>query len=80
MARPKQYETQAEKQAAYRERIQTNRLEVDRKAHERLIARLNALEQAVNDAATRGDAFAVEVRAASTDTLLDKLTNAFAKR
>ncbi len=41
------------------------------------MARLNALQEAVNEAATRGDALAVEVRAGSVDTLLDKLTDAF---
>ena len=77
MARPRQYQSAAAKQAAYRLRQRANTVTVDRAALDRLHQRLDILQSAVAEAARHGDPLARRCRAASIDTLLDKLTAAF---
>jgi hypothetical protein len=74
MGRPRKYLSDAERQAAKRARDKVEWVEVPRVAHAAHSARLEALQQAVSDAAKQGDAAAVACRAASVDTMLDKLT------
>jgi hypothetical protein len=77
MGRPKQYASAAEKQAAYRARLDATTLLVERAALERLHQRLDALQQAIRAAAAQGDAFARQCTAVSTETMLEKLIVAF---
>lgn len=77
MARPQQYQSAAAKQAAYRLRQTATTVAVDRAALDRLHQRLDALQRAVAEAARRGDPLARRCRAASIDTVLDKLIAAF---
>ena len=80
MARPRQYGSDAEKQAAYRERRESATTTVDKEALGRLHARLATLQTVVSRAADKGDTLAVFCRAASTDTMLDKLIALFQER
>ena len=77
MARPQQYQSAAAKQAAYRLRQTASTVVVDRAALDRLHKRLDTLQSALAEAARRGDPLARRCRAASIDTMLDKLTAAF---
>jgi hypothetical protein len=77
MARPKQYQSVSAKQAAYRLRQRATTVAVDRAAWDRLHQRLEALQSAVAEAARRGDPLARRCRAASIDTMLDKLISTF---
>lgn len=77
MARPKQYQSVAAKQAAYRSRQVATTVAVDRDALDRLHQRLDSLQSALVEAAQRGDPLAHRCRAASIDTMLDKLISAF---
>ena len=77
MARPKVYASAAEKQAAYRARVDTTTALVDRRALDRLHQRLNQLQAAIDSAARAGDPFARRCRAISVETTLDKLVTAF---
>jgi hypothetical protein len=80
MGRPRKHATDAERQAAHRERSKAEWVEVPRVAHEAHSARLEALQRAVSDAAKQGDAAAMACRAGSVDTMLDKLTAWFEAR
>lgn len=77
MARPKQYSSSPARQAAYRKRLKQSTVVVDRGALERLEAKLETLQQAVQDAAAEGDTLASACAASSADTTLDKLIVAF---
>lgn len=77
MARPKQYQSVAAKQAAYRTRQAATTVVVDRTALKRLHERLETLQSAMAEAARRGDPLASQCRAASIDTMLDNLIVAF---
>ena len=77
MARPQHYQSAAAKQAAYRLRQAATTVAVDRAALARLHERLDILQTALADAAGRGDPLARRCRAASIDTMLDKLIAAF---
>ena len=80
MARPRQYANAAAKQSAYRQRLAATTAVVDRAALEQLHLRLNTLQDALWEAARRGDALASQCMAASVETMLDKLTAAFQSR
>lgn len=80
MGRPRKYATNAERQAAHKERVKAEWVEVPRVAHEAHSTRLEALQRAVSDAAKQGDAAAMACRAGSVDTMLDKLTLWFEAR
>jgi hypothetical protein len=77
MARPQQYQSAAAKQAAYRARQTATTVLVDRDAFDRLHQRLESLQSEMAEAARRGDPLAGRCRAASIDTMLDKLIAAF---
>jgi len=77
MARPQQYQSAAAKQAAYRLRRAATTVAVDRGALDRLHKRLDTLQTALAEAARHGDPLACRCRAASIDTMLDKLIAAF---
>ncbi len=77
MARPPQYQSAAAKQAAYRARQAATTVLVDRDALDRLHQRLETLQSEMAEAARRGDPLACQCRAASVDTMLDKLIAAF---
>ena len=77
MARSKVYASAAEKQAAYRARLDATTALVDRAALDRLHQRLEQLQAAIGSAARSGDPFARRCRAISIDTMLDKLVAAF---
>ena len=80
MGRRKYYATAAERQAAYRRRLQEETLVVDRHSLERLDQRLARLHDAITTAMVQGDALARRVRCASVDSTLDKLTELFLER
>jgi hypothetical protein len=65
MPRTRQYQTQAEKQAAYRQR--------ESKKDDALYARLYALERAVWEASERGEPVALACRATTLTAMLDRL-------
>lgn len=77
MARPKQYASSADKQAAYRSRVDATRVVVDRVALDNLHERLERLQGAIGCAARNGVPFATRCYAASIETMLDKLVVAF---
>lgn len=77
MPRPQQYQSAAAKQAAYRLRQRATTVAVDRAALDRLHQRLDTLQSVLAEAARRGDPLARRCRAASIDTMLDKLIVAF---
>ena len=77
MARPRQYASAAQKQAAYRARLEASTALVDRRALEHLHERLERLQTAIGSAARAGDPLARRCRAASIETMLDKLAAAF---
>lgn len=77
MGRPRQYATPAERQAAYRHRLQDTTVLVDRQTLEQLDTRLALLQEAVAPLARRGDPLAQRVSRTSLVTLLDILTEWF---
>ena len=80
MARPRQYGSAAAKQAAYRQRLAATTAVVDRNALEQLHMRLETLQDVIWVAAQHGDSFARQCKAASVETMLDKLIVAFQQR
>lgn len=80
MGRPRKHATDAERQAAHRERAKSEWVEVPRAAHDAHNARLEGLQRAVSDAAQQGDAAAQACRAGSVDTVIEKLTAWFEAR
>jgi len=77
MARPRKYASTAQKQAAYRARLDASTTVVDRAALDCLHRRLDQLQSAVSAAARSGDPFARRCCASSVDTMLEKLVTAF---
>lgn len=69
MPRPRQYATEAARQAAHRTRTQANA--------DQLHCCLYQLEEAMWDAGDRGDPLALACRASSLETMLARLTDAF---
>lgn len=80
MGRPKQYTTAADRQAAYRRRLQDTTAVVDRQALEHLHQRLEQLQHALVAARAHGDPLAQAACSASIETMLDKLTALFHTR
>jgi hypothetical protein len=80
MGRPRQYESDAERQAAHRARDKAQWVEVPRDAHKAHSDRLDALQQAIGEAAKQGDEMAKSCRAANVDTMLEKLAAWFESR
>lgn len=77
MGRKRQYATDAERQAAHRARVKVETVTVDRGAHDAHQARLERLQSAIDQAARRGDPVAKKCRAASVDTMLERLAGYF---
>ncbi len=71
MGRPRKYETDAERQRAYRQRYAREVVPVDRHAWEQLHLRLDHLHQAIDAAAKAGDPTARACRAIMTETVLE---------
>lgn len=77
MGRPRQYESNAERQRAYRQRQEMTLARVDRRALDRLHEQLDQLHTAVAEAARAGDQVARACRAGSVATMLERLTRHF---
>ena len=73
MGRLKKYANDAERQAAKRARDKAQWVQVSRDGHNAHNERLERLQTALSDAAKRGDETAKACRAASADTMLEKL-------
>jgi hypothetical protein len=80
MGRPRLYASGAERQRAFRQRLEAETARVDRGALDRLHARLNRLQEAVRAAAKAGDEVASACEAAGVDTMLERLTHYFETR
>lgn len=80
MGRPRLYGSGAERQRAFRQRLEGETVRVDRAALDHLHARLDRLQEAMRAAANAGDPVASACVAASVDTLLEKLTRYFEGR
>ncbi len=80
MARPQQHTNAAARQAAYRARMKTTTVVVDRRALEHLHTKLETLQRVISDSARDGDPLARRCAAASVDTMLDKLIVAFGQK
>jgi hypothetical protein len=79
MGRPRQYDSDAERQRAFRERERATIARVDRRALDRLHGRLDELQAALWRAAA-GDETARACQAAGIETMLERLTAYFAQR
>jgi hypothetical protein len=77
MGRPRQYGSAAERQRAYRERLEEEMVRVNRRELERLEARLERLNQAVREASRAGDPVAQACSEVSIDGMLAKMTAYF---
>jgi hypothetical protein len=77
MGRPRKYNTAAEKQAAYRQRLTRETVVLHRWQVDQLQLRLDMLDKAIRAAANRGSALAVACRSASRETMLENLIRAF---
>lgn len=77
MGRRRQYESAAERQRACRQRQEAATVRVDRRALDRLHGRLEELQEALGEAARRGDPIARRCYAASVETMLEKLIGHF---
>lgn len=77
MARPREFDSAASKQAAYRARHTAKLVSVDRAALAGLHDRLERLQSAIVCAAGNGSVFANRCRASSIDSMLDNLIDAF---
>jgi hypothetical protein len=77
MGRPKQYESQALRQKAYRERLAKECVWVERWAWEFQCQHIERLQAAVSGAAERGDPLAKRCRSLCPDTVLERLVVAF---
>ena len=73
MGRPRQYESDAERQRAFRQRQRATIAQVDRRALERLHGQLDRLQAALWAAAAAGDVTARACQAAGIETMLDRL-------
>ena len=77
MGRPRQYESDAERQRACRARREAATVRVERRALDGLHQRLDRLQQALWRAAERGNPTARACQAASVETILEKLIRHF---
>ena len=77
MGRHKQYANDAERQAAYRKRLRTESVLVDRSALARLETRLVRLHEAIRHAAHHRDPCARHILHASQETTLEALCDWF---
>jgi len=77
MGRPRQYGSGAERQRAYRVRLEAETVRVDRRALQGLHRRLEALQEAMRAAASEGDEMARQCGAGSVETMLEKMIRYF---
>jgi chromosome condensin MukBEF ATPase and DNA-binding subunit MukB len=77
MPRPRKYNTNAERTAAYRARMKEKYVEVDREQFEKTSQRLMELHGAIFRARQRGDELAKKVSSGSVETTLDRLIQHF---
>jgi len=77
MPRPRLHKDDAARQRACRQKLKETSVLVDRKALTHLESRLETLRLTIYEAASAGDSFALRCRAASVDTMLDRLIVAF---
>jgi predicted HAD superfamily Cof-like phosphohydrolase len=77
MGRPRQYASAAERQRAYRERLDEEMVCVNRRGLERLEARLEELHQAVRTASQAGNAVARACNERSIEGMLAKMADYF---
>lgn len=77
MSRPREFDSAASKQAAYRARRAAQLVSVDRAALDALHERLERLQCAILCASRNGSGFARRCHASSIDSLLDNLVDAF---
>ena len=77
MGRPRQYATAAERQRAYRERLEAEAPRISRRAWDGLQLRLEHLKTAREAAATAGDPVAKACPANTAETLLEQLIRYF---
>jgi hypothetical protein len=80
MGRPRQYASGAERQRAFRARLEGEWPRVNGRALSRLNERLNQLQAAVWAAAAAGDETARACSAASLETVLDRVIQQFEAR
>jgi hypothetical protein len=80
MGRPRLYGSAAERQRAFRQRLEAETVRVDRRSLDALHARLDRLQEVLGRAADAGDEIARACIAASVDTILEKLTRCFEAR
>jgi hypothetical protein len=77
MGRPRKYATDAERQRACRQRQEASTVRVERQLLEERDRRLEQLRRAVWEAAATGDEMAGACRAASVDTMVEKMIRYF---
>ena len=80
MGRPKQYQSSAEKQAAYRARLDKDTVIVDRRVLDAHHRDLEELREAVYQAQCRGDEFARQCSAKSVQSMIHNMTDTFNER
>src|SRR5574341_1201104 len=80
MGRPRRYGGGAERQRAFRERLETEWPRVNARALTRLNERLDQLQAAVRAAAAVGDESARACEAASVETVLERVIRHFEER
>jgi hypothetical protein len=80
MGRRQQYGSAAERQRAFRQRLEEEWPRVNGGALSRLHERLAQLQAAVNAAALAGDELACACRAGSVETVLERVTQQFEAR
>lgn len=80
MGRPRQYDSAAERQRAFRQRQEEEAPRVDRRALDGLHQRLEQLQTALRAAATAGDEAARACPGTSVATMLEQLIRHFESR
>jgi hypothetical protein len=77
MGRPRKYANDAERQRAWRQRLEAEMVRVNRADLERLEATLTRLQKVVEEAAQAGDETAQGCRSESVGGMLEKLVRHF---
>lgn len=77
MGRPRQYANAAERQQAYRTRLEEEMVRVNRRQWERMEMRLDRLERAVRAASWAGDSLAQAWNEGSVEGMLVRMTSYF---
>jgi hypothetical protein len=80
MGRPRQYASAAERQRAYRERLDEEMVRVNRRSLERLEAQLEELHQAVQAASRAGNSVAQACNEGSIEGMLARMTDYFTEK